>query len=307
MNEETTVSNIGDLTQELSEVENIGELKEKVEQGVISQYMSTLPEKFLTLGIRVVISAICVVVGIKLINLVRRLIKSSMERFGVEAYLIHFVDSAVKVSLYIILAMLIAGNFGVDAASIVAIVGSLGITIGLALQGSLSNFAGGVLILVLKPFKVGDYILEDTNKNEGKVQSITMFYTTLQTYDGKAVMIPNGKLSNSSLTNYTVLNRRMIDLSVDISYDADLKAAKEIMLDVMNKDGAALSDSEPLVFIRSLAESSVVVGGRLWVAADNYFPTLWRLNESIKLAFDEKGIEIPFNQLDVHISGEGSV
>ena len=299
---ENTVSNIGDLTEELSEVNNIGELKEKVvEKGVISQYISTLPEKFLNLGVRVVISAICVIIGIKLVGILRRLIRRSMERFGAEEYLIRFVDSTLKVLLYILLALLIAGNFGVDAASIVAVVGSVGITIGLALQGSLSNFAGGVLILILKPFKVGDYILEDTNKNEGKVQAITMFYTTLQTYDGKAVMIPNGILSNASLTNYTLLNRRMIDLSVSIDYGADMEKAKAVMMDVLVSDGSALPDSEPYVFIRSLGDSSVVVGGRLWVAADDYFTTLWRLNENIKRAYDENDISIPFNQLDVHI------
>ena len=299
-----TVSNITDLTEELSEVNNIEDFKEKVvEKGIISQYVSTLPEKFFNLGARVLISAVCIVVGVKLIGIIRRLVKRSMERFGVEAYLIHFVDSVLKVLMYVLLALLIVGNFGVEAASIVAVVGSVGITIGLALQGSLANFAGGVLILILKPFKVGDYILEDTNKNEGKVQAITMFYTTLQTYDGKAVMIPNGILSNASLTNYTGLNRRMIDLSVGIDYSSDIKKAKEVIYGVMKADTSVLEDSEPLVFVRSLGDSAVVMGGRLWVAADDYFPTLWRLNENIKLALDENDIIIPFNQLDVHIDG----
>ncbi|MBO6137054.1 MAG: mechanosensitive ion channel family protein [Lachnospiraceae bacterium] len=270
---------------------------------MLNQYFSTLPEKLLNLGIRVLVSAICVIIGIKLIGAIRKLVKHSMERFGVENYLIHFVDSVLKVLMYVLLALLIAGNFGVDAASIVAVVGSVGITIGLALQGSLANFAGGVLILILKPFKVGDYILEDTNKNEGKVQAITMFYTTLQTYDGKAVMIPNGILSNASLTNYTGLNRRMIDLSVGIDYSSDIKKAKEVIYEVMRADPSVLEDSEPIVFVRSLGDSAVVMGGRLWVAADDYFPTLWRLNENVKLALDANKISIPFNQLDVHLDG----
>ena len=299
-----TVSNITDLTAELSEVSNIEDVKEIVaEEGVISKYLSTLPEKFLQLGIRVLISAVIVFIGLKLIGAVRKLVKHSMERFGVETYLIHFVDSVLKVVMYVLLAVIVAGNFGVNSASIVAVVGSVGITIGLALRGSLSNFAGGVLILILKPFKVGDYILEDTHKNEGKVQDIKLFNTTLQTYDGKAVVIPNGLLSNDSITNYTGLNRRMIDLSVGIDYSADIKKAKEVIYEVMKEDSAILEDSEPIVFVRSLGDSSVVMGGRLWVAADDYFPALWRLNENVKLALDANNISIPFNQLDVHLDG----
>ena len=299
-----TVSNIVDLTEELSEVSNIDDVKEMVaEKGVISQYFSTLPEKLLHLGIKILISAIFVFVGLKLIGAIRKLVRHSMERFGVETYLIHFVESVLKVAMYVLLAVVVAGNFGVNSASIVAVVGSVGITIGLALRGSLANFAGGVLILILKPFKVGDYILEDTHKNEGKVQEIKLFNTTLQTYDGKAVVIPNGLLSNDSITNYTGLNRRMIDLSVGIDYSADIKKAKEVIHEVMKEDPAVLEDSEPIVFVRSLGDSSVVMGGRLWVAADDYFPTLWRLNENVKLALDANNITIPFNQLDVHLDG----
>ncbi len=299
-----SVSTISELSAELSEVENLGDLKEKVNQGLLTQYFSTLPGKFLNLGLRALLSAILLVAGIKVINLIRRVVKRSLEGFQMEPYVIHFIDGIVRILLYLVLVLVLASSLGFDAASVVAIVGSMGLTIGLALQGSLSNLAGGLLLLILKPFKVGDYIIEDTHKNEGTVEAITIFYTKLHTIDNRLVMIPNGMLANTSLVNVTGHPKRQLDMSVGISYSADLKKAKEIMLKVMEADEACEEHSKPEVFVRSLDDSAVVLGGRMWVETEIYKQAEFRLYENIKLAFDENKIEIPFPQMDVHITGK---
>ena len=173
--------------------------------------------------------------------------------------------------------------------------------IGLALQGSLSNFAGGVLILLLKPFVVGDYIIEDSQKNEGTVKEIQIFYTKLSTVDNKTIVIPNGTLANTSLTNVTAKDVRRLDLSIDISYEADLRKAKEIIEGLLKEDDSILKEEEILVFVDQLGASSVVIGTRAWVKTDEYWPTRWRLLEEIKLALDENHIEIPYQQITLHM------
>ncbi len=176
------------------------------------------------------------------------------------------------------------------------------VALGLALQGSLSNFAGGVLILLLKPFEVGDYIIEDTNKNEGTVKEIQIFYTKLCTIDNKTIVIPNGILTNNSLTNATAKDERRLDLKIDISYDADLKKAKLLIERILTEDEAVLQDEEINVFVDSLGESSVVIGARAWTKSEAFWPARWRILEEIKEQFDENGVEIPYRQLMVHMA-----
>ena len=200
----------------------------------------------------------------------------------------------------------IGKNFGLDTTSVAAVLASGGVAIGLALQGSLSNFAGGVLILLLKPFVVGDYIIEDTNKCEGTVKEIQIFYTKLVTMDNKTVVIPNGTLANNSLTNVTAQDKRKLDLKVDISYDADLKKAKELIEALLKEDTSIMQEEEMLVFVDSLGSSSVVLGARAWVKTEEYWTTRWRLLENIKLTLDENGIEIPYQQLTVHMESKGA-
>ena len=178
---------------------------------------------------------------------------------------------------------------------------SCGVAIGLALQGSLSNFAGGVLILILKPFIIGDYIIEDNKGREGTVKEIQLFYTKLLTVDNKTVIIPNGTLANTSLTNVTAQDKRRLDLSVGISYDADLKKAKQLIEELLRKDEDVLQNEDITVFVDSLGDSAVVIGARGWVKKEAYWTAKWRLTENIKLTLDENGIEIPFNQVVVHM------
>ncbi len=267
----------------------------------LEKFLDTLPEKAMGLGVRVLIAALLFFVGSKLIKFIRKITKRSLQRASAETGVIQFLDGLIKVGLYGILVLMIAGNFGFDAASVVALIGSAGVTIGLALQGSLSNLAGGVLILMLKPFRVGDYILESGHGTEGTVKEIGIFYTKLTTTDGKMVVLPNGNLANNAITNATDSPIRRIDLTVGISYDSDLKKAKEVIQEVIDSDIDVMHDEPTFVFVDTLADSAVIIGIRCFCENPKYWSVRWRLLEMVKLALDEAEIKIPFPQVQLHI------
>lgn len=271
------------------------------EVGKLSQYMNNKIPELIDFAFSVLLALLVFAIGAKLIGWIRKVVKRSLARSGVDKGVEQFVDSMLKFGLYALLLFSIGTNFGLDTASVAAVLASGGVAIGLALQGSLSNFAGGVLILLLKPFVVGDYIIEDTNKCEGTVKEIQIFYTKLVTMDNKTVIIPNGALANNSLTNVTAQNKRKLDLKVDISYEADLKKAKELLERLLKEDAGVMQDEEMQVFVDSLGSSSVVLGMRAWVKTGEYWTTRWRLLENVKLTFDENGIEIPYQQVTVHV------
>lgn len=277
---------------------------DEVERNVIKQFLRDLPENAFHLGMRILLALVFLFIGVQCIRLLRSIIKKSLERANADVGVSQFIDSFIKIGSYAILIMMIATSFGVDAASIIAVLGSAGVAIGLALQGSLSNLAGGVLILVLKPFKVGDYIIEDTNKNEGTVTEVQIFYTKLTTPDDKTIILPNGTLANSSLTNVTHTPYRRNDIKIGISYDNDIRTAKKVLQDLLDQDIAVLQDMEKLVFVDDLADSSVVLGVRCWFKNDDYWTGRWRLIEEAKYALEENGISIPYPQVDVHIQQE---
>lgn len=270
----------------------------------LEKFVNTLPEKALGLGVRVLIAAVLFFVGSKLIKLIRRITKKSLQKASAETGVIQFLDGLIKVGLYGLLILIIAGNFGFDATGVVALVGSAGVTIGLALQGSLSNLAGGVLILMLKPFKVGDFIMESAHGTEGTVKEIGIFYTRLETVDGKIVVLPNGSLANNSITNASFAPIRRVDLKVGIAYDADLKKAKAVLGEVMEQDVDVLHEEPTFVFVDDLADSAVILGIRCFCENARYWDVRWRLLENAKLALDAAQIEIPFTQVDLHIKAE---
>lgn len=290
-------------------IENVAstEVAQEVEQriGVFQEYLNTLPQKALNLGIRVLLALLFFLIGMQIIKIIRRIVKKSLSRANADVGVIQFLDSLIKAVLYIILIFMIASGFGLDATSVVAVVGSAGVAVGLALQGSLSNFAGGVLILLLKPFKVGDYIKEDNKGNEGTVTEIELFYTKLTTPDEKVVILPNGSLANSSLTNFTQTQTRRLDIIVGISYEADLKKAKELAFVCLEDDPAILKDCEQSVFVSDLGDSAVLLTLRGYVVNQDYWTCRSRILEAVKLCFDENEIAIPYQQMDVHLtSGE---
>lgn len=265
-------------------------------------YLSENLPVLIDLGIRVLLTFLFFIIGRKVIKWLVMVTKKSMEKSGVDVGVIQFVSSMLRTLLYGLLIATIAVRFGIESTSVAALLGSAGVAVGLALQGSLSNFAGGVLILILKPFVVGDYILEDTNKNEGVVKEIQIFYTKLQSVDNRIVVIPNGTLANSSLTNITGQEMRRIDLKIDIAYSADLLKAKEILNRLLATNEAVNKEKGIIVVVDELGSSSVVLACKAWVETGVYWNVRWQLLEDIKLQFDKEGIEIPYNQLQVHIS-----
>lgn len=250
---------------------------------------------------RVLLAILVYIIASKLIHKICRLIAASMNRANADTGVIQFVSSFVKAALYFLLIVSIATSFGVKESSIAALLASSGVAIGLALQGGLSNLAGGVIILILRPFSVGDYIIENAGNQEGTVVKIDLFYTTLSTVDNRRITVPNGTLTNSSIVNVTAKDSRKLEIKVGISYQADLRKAKQILQGLLEEDASIMSEEGMQVFVDQLAADSVILGLRAWVKTEEYWATKWRLNEEIKLAFDEAGVEIPFPQLDVHI------
>lgn len=255
------------------------------------------------LVLRVLFEIIIFIIGVQLIKIIRKLLKKSLEKAKAEAGVVSFVDSFVKAALYIVLVFLIASNLGMDAASIVALLGSAGVAIGLAVQGSLSNLAGGVLILLLKPFRVGDYIIENSGK-EGFVKEIQIFYTKLLTVDNKTIILPNGSLANNSIINVSTEKERRVDVTVSISYGADIKKAKDVLYKVLEDEACRIQGKDITVFVDELAESSVNIGLRCWVKNVDYWTAKWSITENCKLELDKAGIEIPFPQMDLHIKDQ---
>ncbi len=267
----------------------------------LEKVFSGVTEKVVELGFRVIGALILLFIGSKLIKLLRKIVKNAMTKAEAEVGAIQFMDSFLRIALYVLLAFSIATSFGLDAASIVALLGSAGVAIGLALQGSLSNLAGGILLLVLKPFVVGDYIISHGAGQEGVVTEIQIFYTKLTTVDNRNVIIPNGVLANNSITNVTAQDSRRIDVTVGISYQADLKQAKDALQEMLNEQSLALEEKEKTVFVADLGASSVVLNMRCWCKKEDYWDCKAAVTENAKLALDAAGIEIPFNQIDVHM------
>ena len=270
---------------------------------LLEMFLSKLANTAMNLGGRILLALVILFVGSKLIKLILKLVKKAFDRTDIEVSVEQFLFSLIRVALYVVLAFLVASNCGVDAASIIALLGSAGVAVGLALQGSLSNVAGGVLILVMRPFRVGDYII-DAAGNEGVVDEIQIIYTKLRTADNKIIVLPNGNLANNSITNVTASNTRRCDIVVGIAYDSDIKLAKDVIMSVLQKDSDTLKDKDMVVFVNQLADSSINLGVRCWFAKDNYFTGMWRLNEEIKLALDAANISIPYPQMDVHVKND---
>ena len=292
-----TDTTIADTTQEVTDA-----TQEAVKQvNHLTQYVQESIPGLITFGLEVLAALVAFFIGRLVIKWIRKIVRRSFERSGADKGVEQFVDSLLKYGLYALLIFSLISSLGFDTTSVAALMASGGVAIGLALQGSLSNFAGGVLILLLKPFVVGDYIIEDTNGKEGTVKEIQIFYTKLSTIDNKTIVIPNGMLTNNSITNATAKDERQLDLRVSISYDADIRQAKSVIENLLIKDECIIKNEQINVFVHELADSAVVLGIRAWVKNEEYWETRWRLLEEIKILLDENGIEIPYPQMAVHM------
>ena len=269
--------------------------------GILQEYLQNAMPGLISFLIQLVIAIVILLIGSKIIKMITKMLRRSLERGSAEAGVISFVCSLTKYVLYFLLIMMILSGFGVTTGSVVALLGSAGFTLGLALQGSLANFAGGVLILILKPFKVGDYIIESAGGNEGTVVGITIFYTKLSTVDNKQILIPNGSLSNTTIVNVSAMENRKLDLRIGVSYEATLAKTKEVLRQVVDANELILKDEPIDIFVSELGESSVEMGVRVWVKNEDYWTLRWKMTEDIKNALDANEISIPYPQMDVHM------
>lgn len=283
--------------------ESVGEVTSQATQEVnrVMEFFQDHIPDIAAFGVKVLFALLFFFIGGKVIKWIRKIVRKSFERANADAGVTQFVDSMLKFGLYALLIFIIATKFGVESSSVAALIASAGVAVGLALQGSLANFAGGILLLILKPFAVGDYIVVSKEGIEGTVKEIQIFYTKLATVDNQTVVVPNSILTNNSLTNVTARPERKLDLKVGISYEADLKKAKSLIENMLLGDPNIIQDEEIRVFVDSLGDSAVVIGLRAWVSTDEYWNTRWRLMEEIKLAFDKEGIEIPYNHVTVQM------
>lgn len=250
----------------------------------------------------VLLAVVTLLLGLWLIGRLMVSLEKAFDRSGMEATLKRFIRNLVSVGLKILLVISVASMVGVATTSFIAVVGAAGLAIGLALQGSLSNFAGGVIILLFRPYKVGDYI--ETSGHSGTVKEIAIFHTILTTPDNKTIILPNGAVSNGSIINYSTEPQRRVDMVFGISYDDDLRAAKEVIKGFIDSEERILEDPEPMIVISSLGDNSVNLTTRCWVESANYWPVFFHMTESVKLALDEAGITIPYPQRDVHVYQE---
>lgn len=292
---------MGETTDLLQKTTDVSAEEVQHEVNALVQFVQDHIPNLIAYGIRILIALVIFMIGRFLIKWIRKRVRHSFDRTNADKGVAQFTDSMLKFGLYLLLILAVAANLGIELSSITVLFAGAGVGVTLALQGSLSNFAGGVLILLLKPFVVGDYIIEDNGKNEGTVKEIQIFYTKLTTIDNKTVVIPNGTLANHSLTNVTARDERQLDLKIGISYESDLKRAKQILERMLNENENIIKDEDINVFVDSLGDSSVVLGIRAWVKTEEYWKTRWGLLEEIKLTFDEEGITIPYNQITVHM------
>lgn len=250
--------------------------------------------------LRIALVLVIFFVGRKLIKKIVSLCDQALKRHGMEVTVRRFFCNVINALGYICMLGILLQTVGLTATSLTALVASAGVAVGLALQGSLSNFAGGVLILLMKPFVIGDYIVQ--GNTEGTVKEIGLVYTELITADNRLIVIPNGTLIDSSIVNVTATGKMRLELSVGIGYKSDLKKAKEVLIRLGENDPARDPENPVNVFVSELAESSVNLGLHVWVSSSEYWNAKWRLTENIKMAFDEEGIEIPFKQVEISVT-----
>ncbi len=267
--------------------------------GNIEVYADLASKMIMEYAPSVLLALLTLVIGLWIIKFVIKGVNKALERSKVELSLQKFLASLISILLKILLLISVASMVGIETTSFVAIMGAAGLAVGLALQGSLANFAGGVLILFFKPFKVGDFI--EAQGYMGTVKEIQIFNTIMNTPDNKVIIIPNGGLSSGSITNFSKEAQRRVDMTFGIGYGDDLKKAKDVLKRIVDEDPRILKNPEPMIAVSELADSSVNFIVRVWVNAADYWGVYFDMHEKVKLTFDEENISIPYPQQDVHL------
>lgn len=250
-------------------------------------------------GPQLLLTIVVLIVGLWVIKRVVKIIDRGLEVGATDATLAKFLSSLASIILKALLLISVAGMIGIETTSFIAVLGAAGLAIGLALQGSLANFAGGVLVLMFRPFKVGDFI--EAQDVAGTVAEIQIFNTIIRTGDNKRIIVPNGALSNGIITNYSAESTRRVDFTFGIGYDDDIAKAKATLKRILSEDSRIHTDPEPMVVVSELADSSVNFTVRAWVEAADYWGVYFGITEKVKLVFDQEGISIPYPQQDLHI------
>lgn len=261
--------------------------------------LNNLSNKSVDLVLKIIVGLVILIIGFNIINIIEKKLKKPHKFSRIDQTVKSFLISFTTISLKILLMVIFLSIVGVPMASLVTIIGSCAVAIGLALQGGLSNIAGGLMILIFKPFKVGDFI--NTNGYEGTVKAITMFYTVINTLDNRIIHLPNGSLSNSNIVNYTANKERRVDIDFSVSYNSDIEEVKKVVNEVIDKHELIIHDKEKFIRLNKHEESALIFTLRVWVKTEDYWKVYFDLMEQIKEAFDKNNIEIPFNQLDVHM------
>lgn len=261
--------------------------------------IDVIGEFVITYGLQLIGAIIALLLGIWIINKLVNQLTRALKTKGVDESLIPFLRTLLNIGLKVALFVSIAGMVGLEMTSFVAIIGAAGLAVGLAMQGTLQNFAGGVMILLFKPYKVGDFI--DAAGHSGSVKEIQIFNTILTTPDNKVIIIPNGALANASMTNFSTMPTRRVDFSFGIGYSDDFEKAKSLIMRIVESDSRILKDPAPFCRVGQLADSSVNLTTRLWVNAGDYWDVHFDMIERVKSTFDKEGISIPFPQMDVHL------
>ena len=267
--------------------------------GFLANLLAKLGEFCATTGIRILGVILLLVIGTVLIKWVLKLVKKSKGFNKLTSNAQTLIVDLLTVVFYVVLIVLAAVKIGVDATAIASVITSCGLAIGLALQGSLSNFAGGIMILVFHPFSIGDYI--DACGESGTVKDIGIFYTTILKPDNRVVTLPNGSLSNAVVVDYSVKDIRRLDLKIGVGYDSDIDLVKKTLLDLANAHDLVLKDPAPFVRLGEQGDSALVFYFRVWVKASDYWTVNFDLLEFSKKIFDKRGISIPYPQMDVHM------
>ena len=286
----TTESVVGDAVKEATD-----------QVSIVGQYIQKLTDWCMSKLGSIVVAGRFIVLCVKLVKLLLRILRKSFERSKLDPSVAGFFISAVKIVLNVLIVLTAASIVGFQITSFITILGTAGVTLGLALQGSLSNLAGGLLILILKPFRVGDYIVENNTHCEGTVVSIDIFYTRLITFDNKSVVIPNGNISNTSLVNVTEHDMRRVDIPFSVAYDSDMEKVKRVTIETIKDVDGYLPDEQILFYIDEFADSGINMYVKFYATIEKFFDAKWDAMWKLKKAFDENDIEIPFNQMDVHM------
>lgn len=255
-------------------------------------------------GLKIISALVIFIVGKWVAKTLGKFLERLMERANIDKMLSSFVKNLTYYSLLALVVIAALSKLGIQTASFVAILGAAGLAVGFALQGSLSNFAAGVLVILFKPFRVDDVV--EVSGDTGIVEEIQIFKTILRSFDNKKIILPNAKVMGDRIVNYTAKDTRRVDMVFGISYDDDIKKAKEVLQDIVSSDERILKDPAPAIFVKELGDNSVNLGVRPHVKTPDYWNVYWDLTERVKLRFDEEGISFPYPQRDVHLFQEGN-